>query len=53
LLHEYLQKIPREGDKVTIGNVTIVVEEIEKNIPLRITVRKAGEGEDTKIEKAD
>jgi CBS domain containing-hemolysin-like protein len=40
LLHEHLQRIPRQGDTVTIGNVRIMVEEMGRNVPLRITVRK-------------
>lgn len=51
LLHEHLQRIPREGDKATIGNVIIAVEEIGKNIPLRITVRKVSEEEDEETRK--
>jgi CBS domain containing-hemolysin-like protein len=41
LLHERLQRIPRQGDTATIGNVTIKVEETAKNVPLRIVVSKA------------
>ncbi len=44
VLHEQLQKIPRQGDTVTIGSVTIAVEEIAKNVPLKITIRKMAEG---------
>ncbi|AFU60050.1 MAG: hemolysin family protein [Nitrososphaera sp.] len=51
LLHEHLQRIPREGDKATIGNVIIAVEEIGKNVPLRITVRKVSEEEDEETRK--
>jgi CBS domain containing-hemolysin-like protein len=40
LLHEHLQRIPQQGDKATIGNVSIVVEETGKNVPVRITVQK-------------
>jgi CBS domain containing-hemolysin-like protein len=43
LLHEHIKRIPRQGDRATIGNVTIIVEEIGRNIPLRITVRKEEE----------
>ena len=44
LLHEQLQRIPRQGDTATVGNVTIGVEEIARNVPLKITIRKLGEG---------
>lgn len=43
LLHEHLQRIPRQGDKAMIGNVSITVEEIGRNVPVRITVHKIGE----------
>lgn len=43
LLHEHIKRIPRQGDRATIGNVTIIVEEIGRNVPLRITVRKEEE----------
>lgn len=41
LLHERLRRIPRQGDTATIGNVTIRVEEIAKNVPLKITIVKS------------
>jgi putative hemolysin len=44
LLHEHLQRIPRQGDTATIGSVTITVEEMARNVPLKITIRKLGEG---------
>lgn len=40
LLHEHLQRIPKQGDKTTIGNVSITVEETGRNVPVRITVQK-------------
>ena len=40
LLHEHLQRIPQQGDKATIGNVSIVVEETGRNVPVKITVQK-------------
>ncbi len=43
LLHEHIKRIPRQGDRATIGNVTITVEETGRNVPLRITVRKEEE----------
>ena len=45
LLHEHLQRIPKQGDKITIGNVTITVEEAAKNVPLKIIVSKARQEE--------
>lgn len=50
LLHERLQRIPKQGDKATIGNVTIAVEETAKNVPLKIIVSKVKQ-EETKEEK--
>lgn len=43
LLHEHIKRIPRQGDRATIGNVTITVEETGRNVPLRITVHKEEE----------
>lgn len=43
LLHENLKRIPKRGDKVTIGNVTVTVQEIDKNVPVRIVVKKLEE----------
>lgn len=40
LLHERLQDIPQEGDKVEVGNLRIVVEKVSKNIPKRIRIEK-------------
>ena len=40
LLHERLQDIPQEGDKVEVGNLKIVVEKVSKNIPKRIRIEK-------------
>jgi putative hemolysin len=45
LLHEYFQRIPRQGDTAVIENVTITVEEISKNLPLKIIVSKARQKE--------
>jgi CBS domain containing-hemolysin-like protein len=50
LLHERLQRIPRQGDKATIENVTITVEETAKNVPLKIIVSKRRQ-EEAKEEK--
>ncbi|MDA7952447.1 MAG: hemolysin family protein [Nitrosopumilus sp.] len=38
LLHERLRDIPREGDKLELGGVTMVVEESSGNVPRRIRV---------------
>lgn len=40
LLHEHLQRIPQRGDRAMIGNVSIIVEETGRNVPVRITVQK-------------
>lgn len=40
LLHQMLQRIPRKGDKVEIGNVVIVVEETGKSQPLSVRIQK-------------
>ncbi len=40
LLHEKLQDIPQEGDKVEIDNLRIIVEKVLKNIPKKIRIEK-------------
>ena len=40
LLHEKLQDIPQEGDKVEINELRIVVEKVSKNIPKKIRIEK-------------
>ena len=40
LLHKKLQDIPREGDKLEIDNIRIVVEKVTKNIPERIRIER-------------
>jgi putative hemolysin len=40
LLHERLQDIPQEGDKVEVDNLRIVVEKVSKNIPKKIRIEK-------------
>lgn len=40
LLHEKLQDIPREGDKLEIDNIRIVVEKVTKNIPEKIRIER-------------
>ncbi|RDJ31047.1 MAG: HlyC/CorC family transporter [Crenarchaeota archaeon] len=40
LLHEKLHDIPKEGDKVEIAGVKIVVEKVDKNVPERIRMEK-------------
>ena len=42
LLHERLQDIPREGDKVEVGPLRIVVEKVSKNVPEEIRIEKVG-----------
>ena len=43
LLHEHLQRIPTQGDKIGINNVSIMVEDMGKVTPVKITLRKLGE----------
>ena len=40
LLHEKLQDIPQEGDKVEINELKIIVEKVSKNIPKKIRIEK-------------
>lgn len=40
LLHERLQDIPKEGDKLEIDNIRIVVEKVTKNTPERIRIER-------------
>ena len=40
LLHEKLQDIPQEGDKVEINQLRIIVEKVSKNIPKKIRIEK-------------
>ena len=40
LLHEKLQDIPKEGDKLEIDNLKIVVEKVIKNKPERIRIER-------------
>ena len=40
LLHERLQDIPQEGDKVEIEGLRIIVESVSKNIPKKIRIEK-------------
>ena len=40
LLHEKLQDIPQEGDKVEVEELRIVVEKVSKNIPQKIRIEK-------------
>ena len=39
-LHEKLLDIPKQGDKITISNVVISVEEVKQNAPLKIKVQR-------------
>jgi CBS domain containing-hemolysin-like protein len=41
LLHERLQDIPQEGDKVEIEELRIIVEKVTKNIPQKIRIEKS------------
>ena len=40
LLHERLQDIPQEGDKVELDSLRIVVEKVSKNIPQKVRIEK-------------
>jgi CBS domain containing-hemolysin-like protein len=40
LLHEKLQDIPQEGDKVEIKELRIIVEKVSKNIPQKIRIER-------------
>jgi len=40
LLHERLQDIPQEGDKIELNNLKIIVEKVSKNIPQKIRIEK-------------
>ncbi len=40
LLHERLQDIPQEGDKVEVDELRIIVEKVIKNIPRKIRIEK-------------
>jgi len=40
LLHEKLQDIPQEGDKVEIEELRIIVEKVSKNIPQKIRIER-------------
>ena len=40
LLHERLQDIPHEGDKIEIEELRIVVDKVSKNIPKKIRIEK-------------
>lgn len=40
LLHERLQDIPQEGDKIEVDELRIVVEKVSKNIPKKIRIER-------------
>jgi CBS domain containing-hemolysin-like protein len=40
LLHERLQDIPQEGDKVEVDELRIIVEKVSKNIPQKIRIER-------------
>jgi len=40
LLHEKLQDIPQEGDKVELEELRIIVEKVSKNIPKKIRIER-------------
>jgi CBS domain containing-hemolysin-like protein len=40
LLHERLQDIPQEGDKVEVDELRIIVEKVTKNIPKKIRIER-------------
>lgn len=39
-LHERLHDIPKQGDKISLDNVVISVEEVKQNAPLKIKVQR-------------
>jgi CBS domain containing-hemolysin-like protein len=40
LLHERLQDIPQEGDKIEVAGLRIIVEKVSKNIAQKIRIKK-------------
>ena len=40
LLHEKLHDIPQEGDRITIDNVKMIVEEMEGITPIKVRIEK-------------
>ncbi|MGY5151729.1 MAG: hemolysin family protein [Candidatus Nitrosopumilus sp. bin_6a] len=40
LLHEKLQDIPQEGDKLELGKLRIIVEKVVKNLPVKIRIER-------------
>ena len=40
LLHEKLQDIPREGDKLEIDNIRIIIEKVVKNRPDKVRIER-------------
>jgi len=40
LLHERLQDIPQEGDKVELKELRIIVEKVSKNLPIKIRIER-------------
>lgn len=40
LLHEKLQDIPQEGDKMEVENLRFIVEKVKKNIPEKIRIER-------------
>ncbi len=40
LLHERLQDIPQEGDKIEVEDLRIIVEKVSKNIPKKIRIER-------------
>ena len=40
LLHEKLQNIPQEGDKIETNELRVIVEKVSKNIPKRIRIER-------------
>jgi len=40
LLHEKLQDIPKEGDKIEVDSLRIIVEKVTKNKPEKIRIEK-------------
>ncbi len=45
LLHERLQDIPQEGDRVEVGGLRITVEAVSKNMPQRVRIERVVDGD--------
>ena len=53
LLHDRLQRIPRKGDRLEIGNTRITVEETGKSQPLSVRIQKTTSAVESKQKQPD